>query len=242
MAYFKGKTVLIVGGTSGFGFGIASILARAGAHLIVTGRNQERLATARDKLRVMSPDVVGEIADAADEAGLRKVFERIGDFDHLVSMVGGSMGGGFLEAPLNTIRKAVEEKLFANLAIARLAAPRLKDGGSMVLTAGSGGRPHNASGAIIGNDGIRSLVQGLAVELAPRCRANAVAPTWTRTPLWRHLAEKDVDATEALFAKTIPLGRTATIEEVASAYVFLMENTFITGQTIAVDGGVTLVS
>jgi NAD(P)-dependent dehydrogenase (short-subunit alcohol dehydrogenase family) len=157
-------------------------------------------------------------------------------------MAGGFMGGGFLEAPMAVIRQAIEEKFFANLAIARLAAPSLHDGGSLVFTAGSGGRPHNASGAIIGNDAIRTLVQGLAVELAPRARANAVAPTWTRTPLWSHLSPEQVAATDKQFAGLIPLGRTAKIEEVAAAYLFLMQNSFVTGQTIAVDGGLTLVS
>lgn len=126
-----------------------------------------------NELRTMLLEVSGETVDAAE---LGKVFGRIGDFVHLVSMAGGSVGG--LEALLNTIREAVEEKLFANLVIARLAVPRFKDGRSMASIARPGGRPHNASGAIIGNDGIRSLVQGLAVELAPRCRANAVAPTY----------------------------------------------------------------
>ncbi|MEK6296853.1 MAG: SDR family oxidoreductase, partial [Paraburkholderia tropica] len=103
-------------------------------------------------------------------------------------------------------------------------------------------RAHNASGAIVGNDAIRSLVEGLAVELAPRARVNAVAPTWTRTPLWRNLPASDVDAIEQRFTSLIPLGRTAKVEEVAAAYLFLIGNGFVTGQTIAVDGGVTLVS
>jgi len=155
-------------------------------------------------------------------------------------MAGGFMGGGFLNAPVDVIHKAIDEKLFANLAIARLAASHLRDQGSMVFTAGSGGRPHNASGAIVGNDAIRTLVQGLAVELAPRARANAVAPTWTRTPLWRDMSPEQIEATDKQFSSAIPLGRTARIDEVASAYIFLMENTFITGQTITVDGGLTL--
>ena len=112
----------------------------------------------------------------------------------------------------------------------------------MTFTAGTGGRPQNASGAIIGNDSIRTMVQGLAAEMAPKARVNAVAPTWTVTPLWRNMSEEQVKATKENFSKMIPLGRTATIQEVASAYIFLMENSFITGQTIQVDGGITLVS
>lgn len=238
----QNKTILVIGGSSGIGFAVASLAARAGAKLIITGRDGHKLERAAAALRETKAKVTPAVLDAADPDGLSGFFGACDGFDHLVSMAGGFMGGGFLDASFEVIRKAVEEKLFANLAIARAAAPRLKDGGSLVFTAGSGGRPDNASGAIVGNDAIRTLVRGLAVELATRkCRANAVAPTWTRTPLWRDMADDQVDATERHFNGIIPLGRTAQIEEVASAYLFLMENGFVTGQTIAVDGGLSLI-
>lgn len=239
---FANKTVLIIGGTSGFGFSVAQMAARGGAELIITGRNTVRRQHAVSLLQADGAIVTGFDLDAAHPEQLDAFFYQVRPFDHLVSMAGGFMGGGFIEAAIELIRKAVEEKFFANLSIARLAAPRLRAGGSMVFTAGSGGRPHNASGAIVGNDAIRTLVKGLAVELAPRARVNAVSPTWTRTPLWDHLSEQAIDATEQHFAATIPLRRTAHIEEVAAAYLFLMQNAFVTGQTIAVDGGIELVS
>ena len=135
---------------------------------------------------------------------LRTLLDQLGTLDHVVSMVGGAMGGGFLKADLATIRSTVEEKFFANLQIARIVAPSLAKGGSLTLTAGSGGRPDTASGAIIGNEAIATLVRGLGVELAPHARANAVAPTWTPTPLWRDQAAADVAATRAHFSELIP--------------------------------------
>lgn len=237
-----GKTVLIIGGSSGFGFSVARQVAKAGATPIITGRDEAKLAQAVTSLREDAASAQGFRADTKDQSGLAALFAKLGSFDHLVSTAGGFMGGGFLDAAFEVIEKAVHEKLFDNLTIARLARPYLREGGSMVFTAGSGGRPHNASGAIIGNDAIKTMVAGLAVELAPHGRANAVAPTWTRTPLWRNMPAEQVDATEKYFTDTIPLKRTAAIDEVASAYVFLMENGFVTGQTITVDGGLTLVS
>ncbi|MBB3003364.1 MULTISPECIES: SDR family oxidoreductase [Paraburkholderia] len=241
-AQLKGRRVVIVGGTSGFGFEVARMARDAGAQVVITGRDAQRRDAALAALATPQNTVSALALDIADEAALADFFARIEPFDHLVSMAGGAMGGGFLEAPLETIRQAVEEKFYANLRLARHAAPRLREGGSLVFTAGSGGRAHNASGAIVGNDAIRTLVEGLAVELAPRARVNAVAPTWTRTPLWRNLPASDVDAIEQRFTSLIPLGRTAKVEEVAAAYLFLIGNGFVTGQTIAVDGGVTLVS
>lgn len=89
-----------------------------------------------------------------------------------------------------------------------------------MFTAGAGGRLDNASGAIVGNDAIRLMVEGLAVELAPRARVNAVAPTWTETPLWKNIPAADVQATKERFSNTIPFKRTAEIEEVAQVYIF----------------------
>ncbi|MES1180869.1 MAG: short-chain dehydrogenase, partial [Verrucomicrobiota bacterium] len=82
------------------------------------------------------------------------------------------MQGGFIQPSITTIREAIEAKFFTNLKIARLAVPKIIEGGSMTFTAGSGGRPQNASGAIIGNMNIRVMVEGLAFELAPKIRVN----------------------------------------------------------------------
>jgi NAD(P)-dependent dehydrogenase (short-subunit alcohol dehydrogenase family) len=239
--YLADKLVVIVGGTSGFGLEVARQVFEKGARLVLTGRDQIKLDNVITNFKEQGADISGYSLDVADNRQLSGVLNKIGSFDHLVSTAGGFMGGGFLDAPVETIRKAIEDKLFLNLAIARAAQPHLKEGGSMTFTAGSGGKPHNASGAIIGNDAVRTMVRGLAVETAPHGRVNAVAPTWTRTPLWRNIDPTDVDKTERYFAETIPLKRTARIDEVAMAYVFLMENTFINGQTIAVDGGLELV-
>ncbi|MCX4909025.1 SDR family oxidoreductase [Streptomyces sp. NBC_00878] len=93
---------------------------------------------------------------------------------------------------------------------------------------------------VVGNLAVHALVERLAVELAPRARANAVAPTWTDTPLWAELPDAERAATKRHFAETIPLGRTATIDELAGAYLFLITNDFVTGQQLAVDGGIML--
>jgi NAD(P)-dependent dehydrogenase (short-subunit alcohol dehydrogenase family) len=238
----KDKTVVVIGGTSGFGKATALKAAELGARLVITGRDADKPAHGVAEFTAAGHAVIGHVVDAADVVSVAAFFDGIAAFDHLVSMAGGFMGGGFLDADYGTIRRAVDEKLFANLQIARHAAKKIAEGGSMTLTAGAGGRPHNASGAIIGNDAVRTMVQGFAVELAQKARTSAVAPTWTPTPLWRNMPPAEVKAAQERFAQSIPLGRTAKIEEVASACIFLMQCGFITGQTIVVDGGLTLVS
>ena len=238
----QGKTVFVIGGSSGFGLAIAEQAAAAGASLIIAGRDAAKAETVATALQANGASAKAYGVDATDIVALQSLFETVGQVDHLVSMVGGAMGGGFLTADPAVIRATIEGKFFANMMIARTAVPFLRDGGSITLTAGAGGRPDNASGAIIGNEALAGLVRGLGVELAPKLRANAVAPTWTPTPLWRDLAPTDVAATEARFHDLIPLGRVAEPAEVAEAYLFLMSCGFITGQTLAVDGGLTLVA
>ena len=128
-----------------------------------------------------------------------------------------------------TIRRTMESKFFTNVRIGHLAASKVRDGGSLVFTSGVG-RVHQACAAVIGNLAINAMVQGLAVELAPRVRVNAVSPTWTVTPFWRGMPPEQLAATRAHFEQTLPLRRTADIDELAQAYTFLMTNGFVTGQ------------
>lgn len=235
------RRALVIGGASGFGRAVAASLVDAGASVIVTSRDIGRADTAAAALSNGAVPVEARRLDVADTAGLAAFFAALDPVDHVISTAGGFMGGGFVDAPFETIRRAVEEKFFAALRTARAAAPKIRDGGSLTFTAGSGGKPQNASGAIVGNDSVRTLVRGLAVELAPRLRVNAVSPTWTRTPLWDFMSPEALAETERDFAAKIPLARTATIDEVASAYMFLVGNGFVTGQSIAVDGGIELV-
>lgn len=238
----KGKRVLVIGGTSGIGLSVARQALEAQAEVILVARDGSKLETVLGEFSGKYPSVSGQAFDATDEKALQAFLAGRPGIDHAVSMVGGAMGGGFLANTEVAVREAIEGKFFAALRIAKHLAPALAEGGSLTLTAGSGGRPHTASGAIVGNAAIRILVEGLAVECAPRVRVNAISPTWMDTPLWRGVSRESVAATREYFEKTIPLARTATTDEVAGAYLFAITNTFLTGQTIAIDGGLGLVS
>lgn len=235
------QTVVVIGGSSGIGLRVAELAAAQGARLVIVGRDATRLAQAAGRLGEAADGHVQTLqTDAHDHAALETLFEQLPAFDHLVSMVGDVCGGGFLSTPMNELRRVLESKFFTNVRIAQLAATRLRQGGSLVFTAGTGGRAQHACAPYIGNQALQAMVQGLAVELAPRARVNAVCPTWTVTPFWRGLPPEQVEQTRQHFAQRIPLGRTAHIDEIAGAYLFLMLNGFVTGQSVAVDGGVML--
>jgi NAD(P)-dependent dehydrogenase (short-subunit alcohol dehydrogenase family) len=241
MNTLKDKTLVIIGGSSGIGLRVAEMAAAEGASLVVVGRHQTRLEDARANLTERGAAAVQTLAaDAHDHARLEVLFEEFPAFDHVVSMVGDVMGGGFMGASMSEIRRVIESKFFTNVRIGQLAAAKVREGGSLVFTSGTGGRAQNACASYVGNLGINALVEGLAVELAPRARVNAVSPTWTVTPFWRNLSAAQIEATRRQFATSIPLGRTAQIDELAGTYLFLMKNGFITGQHIAVDGGIML--
>jgi NAD(P)-dependent dehydrogenase (short-subunit alcohol dehydrogenase family) len=233
------RAVVVIGGGSGIGHEVARLAAAAGARITIVGRDRAKLEAAAQEL---GPQVDSVALDAHDETAVRRFFDALEPADHVVSMVGDSMSGGFLDASAETMRNVLHSKYWSNWVIGRAAAPRIREGGSLTFTSGTGGRPHEISATYVANLGIGALVEGLAVELAPGVRVNAVAPTFmgTATSFWRSVPAADLEATEAGFAAGVPLGRLATVPEVASAYLELITNGFITGQTVSVDGGVML--
>ncbi len=236
---FHQQIVVIIGGSSGIGYEVARQTSVQGARLIIAGRNQAKLAAAVERLSGM---VKTAVLDAHDETALESFFSTLDVVDHLVSMVGDSMAGGFLMTSPETMRHVLHSKFWTNWMIGRHAAPKLRNGGSMTFTSGTGGRAQEISASYVANLGIGALVQGLAAELAPYVRVNAVAPTFmgTCTAFWRDVPAAEIENAQAGFRESVPLKRLATVEEVASAYVHLMTNGFITGQVLAVDGGVML--
>lgn len=233
----KDELVVVIGGSSGIGYEVARQIGARGADLIITGRDKPKLDAAAERL---GSEVGTAVLDAHDETALDRFFSTLHAADHLVSMVGDSMAGGFLTTMPATMRHVLHSKFWTNWMIGRNAASKLRDGGSITFTAGTGGRPHDVSATYVANLGVGALVEGLAVELAPRLRVNAVAPTFMDTPFWRDLPPDEFDAVKSGVIERVPLKRLGTVEEVALAYVHLMTNGFVTGQVLPVDGGVML--
>lgn len=231
--------VVIVGGSSGIGLSTARLLLGQGYKVTITGRSASRLASARDTL---SGDIHTLAMNAAQSSGLPEAFAHIGSFSHLVLALGSSRGAGpFASVSLEEVRAGFEEKVYAHFAAAQAALPFLAPNGSLTFI--SAVTAHAAmpgtAGIAAANAAVTALVPVLAAELQPM-RVNAVSPGVTDTPWWDFLSEEDKASVFADYASKTPVGRIGTAGDIAQAVVFLIANTFITGQTVVCDGGLRL--
>lgn len=226
----SGKTIIVIGGSSGIGAAIAQAALARGAHVIVAGR---RLAPGSDS------GLRNEPVDVTDSASLKQLFETVGRFDHLVYTSGPSVRAKpLIETDLDEARDNFDVKLWGALRAIQHALPFLHEQGSITLTSGQLGRKL-AAGQFIKtgiNAATEALGKQLAKELAPR-RVNVISPGVIDTPAYAGLGQEQRLAMFAKAGQRLPVGRVGQAEEVAAGYVLAMENGFMTGAVVDIDGG-----
>lgn len=228
------QRVVVLGGTSGIGLATAQLAAGQGASVIVASSNS---SSVRRALASLPRPATGQVVDLTDSRAVTAFFASLDPFDHLVFTAGEALtllDVGAMD--LARARQAFELRYFGALGAVSAAVPRLRPGGSVVLTTGAAGdRPGpgwSVAASICG--AMDSLVRALAVELAP-LRVNAVKPGVVRTPLWQDA----LDYGET--ADRLPVRRVGEPEDIAAAYVYLMNQPYATGSIVSVDGGHVLV-
>ncbi|OXL82389.1 short-chain dehydrogenase [Paenibacillus sp. SSG-1] len=235
----KGQRVIIMGGTSGMGLASAQLLVELGADVIVTGRDQAKLETA---LQLLGSGAKGEQLNAASYEDLKSFYERQGSFDHLVIAVSGAKGGGnFRELSLDELRSGFDAKFWPQVTSAQLSLNTLSGSGSITFLTAISARSHapgNAGLAAI-NAALESMVPILAQELAP-VRVNAISPGVVDTPWWNWLPKDQKNAAYEFYKEQAPLNRIGQPEDIAKAVRYLIDNTFVTGTVLEVDGGLRL--
>lgn len=244
MARYQDKKVVILGGTSGMGLATAKMLLDGGARVLVTGRSQAGLDSAKQELGTDALVVSSDARSLTDiDALAAQVKAEFGTIDLLFVNAGFST-----PAPLANVTEAIYDEMF-NLnakgpffAVQKFA-PLINRGGSVVLTtsvANVKGLPGQATyGAA--KAALRSLARTLATELLPQdIRVNAVSPGPIATPILDKVFP-DKNMAAQVREKTIgmiPMNRFGTSEEIAKAVLFLaFDATFTTGFEIPVDGG-----
>jgi 7-alpha-hydroxysteroid dehydrogenase len=243
----EGKVAVITGSGRGIGRGIAVALAEAGADVLVTARGTEELEAVASAIRDRGQRALvhpGDIrADVAGEIAERAVAE-LGRLDIWVNNAGGSDVPS-VEPLADTsdarFRDFLELNLVAAFQCAKAAAARLGDGGCIVnIASGAGMRAAPNTGSYgAAKAGLLNLTLTMAAELAPRgIRVNAISPGMIPTQAFSEVLGITEDDLPRL-ARTVPLGRLGTPEDIGAAVVYLCSKagSWVTGQNLFVSGG-----
>jgi NAD(P)-dependent dehydrogenase (short-subunit alcohol dehydrogenase family) len=250
LADLSGRRALVTGGGRGLGLAIACGLAQAGAHVAVSGRHEQFLAAAVDELRARGDEeamfVEGDVADAnGAQQTVRDAADRLGGLDILVNNAGAGV-----RKPAGELTVEEFDKIFATnvrgpyfascAAVERLAERR----GTIVNIASLGAYQPvpDLAAYCAAKAALVQLTRAFAAEWAQHgIRVNGVAPGFTDSPLNAH-RKQNPDQVEMIVGGT-PLGRWGKPADIADAVVMLASDgaSFVTGQTLVVDGGFSLI-
>jgi NAD(P)-dependent dehydrogenase (short-subunit alcohol dehydrogenase family) len=235
-----GKRIVVLGGSSGIGLATAQAAAREGATVVIASSRKARVDEA---LAMLPAGAEGHALDLADEAAVRALFARLGPFDHLAFTAGETLHlGSLASTEVEAARHFFDLRYWGAYLAAKYGSGSIRPGGSIVFTSGIAGRRPRSGWALGASicSAMEGLTRALAVELAP-IRVNIVAPGTVKTALWASMAEADREAFYRQAAARLPVGHVGEAAEIAEAYLYLMRQSFGTGQVLIVDGGATLV-
>lgn len=226
----KGKKAIVFGGTSGIGLATCEQLLDAGAQVIAVSRNPDEAETPKD-IELMGCDV-------RDRNALANLFAKLAPYDILISSAtGGDRAiGPFLEMDLDNYQASFD-KLWGYTNVVRLGAAFLADNGAIVLVSGSPARRARAGQIALASVGaaVEQFAHTVASEIAPK-RINVVAPGVISTPMYGSDKAGVEQMLSTVTANNV-IPRPGRSDEVAQAIIFAVQNDFVTGTTIDVDGG-----
>jgi len=233
----NGKRALVLGGTSGIGLAAVKMLVEKGANVVGFGRSEANIEQAKSDV----PGAEFKALDVLDRDALSAAFSEYAPVDVLVNAATGGerATGPFMEMDLDGFSGSFR-KLWGYVNSVRLVGEHLADDACITLVSGSPARKCNPGMSAISTVGnaVEGFTRAVAGEIAPR-RINVVSPGLIDTPMF----PGEGDARAAFLSQATAgnlIKRAGTAEEVAAGILFTIENDFVTGTTIDVDGGALL--
>jgi NAD(P)-dependent dehydrogenase (short-subunit alcohol dehydrogenase family) len=239
MGRLDGRKILVTGGASGIGRATCELFAHEGASVVVIDRDTKRVTGA--------PAIACDVADTTRVAqAVRQAADLLGGLDGLVNAAGVFFNKGLMETTAEVWDTTIAVNLTGTFLCVQAAVPLLREGGraSIVNIASGVGLLPTEGGStayVASKGGVIALTRALAAELAPTIRVNAICPGAVETPMTDGTLRDAAGAVIPAIVSRYALRRPAAPEEIAAAILFLTahESSFVTGVSLAVDGGRT---
>ena len=219
MTFSSETKSIVIGGTSGIGKAVVAALSERAGNVEAVSRSTG--------------------FDVTNEAAVDAYFAKHGPVDHLVFTAGSSAPGGAVTAvAIADAKEAFDAKFWGAITAVKTAAAHIKPGGTITLTSGFLAR-RTVPGTYVKtamNAALEATVKVLAKELAP-IRVNVVSPGLTATEAYAAMAPSARQAMLDRAASSLPAGKAGAPEDLAQGYLFVIDNPFVTGAVIDIDGG-----
>lgn len=241
----KNKTIVLTGGTHGIGAATAIALAKLGANIALVARHAEDNKT-MDMIRDAGVDSIQLTADLSKAEACQEVIEKtvmhFGALHGLIHCAGTAAPGGLLTGAENVWYQAFDVHIHAVFHLCKAAVPYMKRGkeGTIILISSAAGLRgvKNALAYAVVKGALPQFARALAFELSDdNIRVNCVSPGIIRTRFQDYLTEEQINNN---VNNRIPLHKEGSPEDVAAVITMLVQNPFITGENVVIDGGMTM--
>jgi len=248
-----GQRIILIGGTGGVGTSVAQALIEFGATVILSSSRDSKIKEVVASLTSDYPEakdrISGYACDLASpnvEANIERLFEQVGNINHIIYMAGDRLPTTPLEdVTLEKWQRAIQVRTIASILVVKIGIRYLKKDrtSSITLTGGSISEQPIAGGwsmlALVGA-GINGLARQLAFDLAP-IRVNVVAPGVIDTDLWAGMGEEGAKKFKTEHESRMPTGKIGLPEDVAEAYLYCLKDLNATGIVVHSNSGAFLV-